>query len=355
VDRAYERAATVREYGAGNAEGGMSMGFAHPWLLLLLLLIPAWVWYARRLRPSALTFSRAGVLSRFAPRGVRILARVPGWLRALAFAAVVIAIATPRTGAAMVDVDAEGIAIVLVLDISSSMLAEDLVDEEDRRNRLTVAKATLADFVRGREHDRIGLVAFAGEALTQVPITIDYAVIFQALEQLQSGGMLEDGTAIGTAIATAANRLRRVPGKSRVMVLLTDGENNRGEIDPLTAAQAAEAYDVKVYTIGVGSEGVAPIPVANGPFGIQYANLPVHIDEKLLTEIARLTGGRYFRATNDVALDSIYHQIDLLEKSTVELRRYVQYTPHYLPLVLLAAAMLLAEWGLRASPWGRVP
>lgn len=333
----------------------MSMGFAHPWLLLLLLLIPAWVWYARRLRPAALTFSRAGVLSRFAPRGVRILARVPGWLRAIAFAAIVIAIATPRTGAAMVDVDAEGIAIVLVLDISSSMLAEDLVEEEDRRNRLTVAKATLADFVRGREHDRIGLVAFAGEALTQVPITIDYAVIFQALEQLQSGGMLEDGTAIGTAIATAANRLRRVPGKSRVMVLLTDGENNRGEIDPLTAARAAAAFDIKIHTIGVGSEGMAPIPIAQGPFGVQYANLPVSIDEKLLREIAQTTGGRYFRATNEAALDSVYSEIDTLEKSSVNVRRYVNYTPHYFPLLALALTLLLAEWTLRASRWGRVP
>jgi Ca-activated chloride channel family protein len=280
---------------------------------------------------------------------------VPGWLRALAFAAVVIAIATPRTGAAMVDVDAEGIAIVLVLDISSSMLAEDLVDEEDRRNRLTVAKATLADFVRGREHDRIGLVAFAGEALTQVPITIDYAVIFQALEQLQSGGMLEDGTAIGTAIATAANRLRRVPGKSRVMVLLTDGENNRGEIDPLTAARAAAAFDIKIHTIGVGSEGMAPIPIAQGPFGVQYANLPVSIDEKLLREIAQTTGGRYFRATNEAALDSVYSEIDTLEKSSVNVRRYVNYTPHYFPLLAFALTLLLAEWTLRASRWGRVP
>ena len=332
------------------------IGFAHPWVLAFLLVIPAYMLIKRRARPTALTFSRAGALGRFTPRSARWLAAFPGWLRALALVALIIALAAPRTGATLVDVDAEGIAIVLVLDISSSMLAEDMGEDNERRNRLTVAKATLADFVRGREHDRIGLVAFAGEALTQVPITVDYAVIFQSLEQLQSGtGLLEDGTAIGTAIATAANRLRRVPGKSRVMVLLTDGENNRGEIDPLTAARAAAAFDIKIHTIGVGSEGMAPIPIATGPFGVQYANLPVSIDEKLLGEIATSTKGRYFRATNEAALDSVYRAIDALEKSSVQVRRYVDYTAHYFPFLMVAMFALFGEWTLRASRWGRVP
>ncbi|HEX6307839.1 MAG TPA: VWA domain-containing protein [Longimicrobiales bacterium] len=330
----------------------MSFGFAHPWALLLLLCIPLYLWLTRGARPGTLTFSRAGLLGKIAPRSARILALIPGWLRALAFAALVIAIATPRTGASVVDVDADGIAIALVVDISSSMLAEDFAP----RNRLAVAKATVAEFVRGREYDRIGLVAFAGEALTQVPITIDYPVIYQALEQLQAGtGMLEDGTAIGTAIATAANRLRRAPGESRVMILMTDGENNRGDIDPVTAAQAAAAFDIKVYTIGVGSDGVAPIPIATGPFGVQYASLPVHIDEDLLREIASITGGQYFRATNEAALDSIYGRIDQLERTRVEISRYVNYTPHYLPLIVLATLALLGEWTLRASRFGRVP
>lgn len=329
-----------------------NLGFANPWALLLLLCIPLYAWLVRRARPGTLTFSRAGLLGRVAPRGARILARIPGWLRALAFAALVIAIATPRTGASVVDVDAEGIAIVVVVDISSSMLAEDFAP----RNRLAVAKETVAEFVRGREYDRIGLVAFAGEALTQVPITIDYPVIYQALEQLQAGtGMLEDGTAIGTAIATAANRLRRAPGESRVMIVMTDGENNRGDIDPLTAAQAAAAFDIRIYTIGVGSDGVAPIPIATGPFGVQYASLPVHIDEALLREIAGTSGGQYFRATNEAALDSIYGRIDQLERSNVEVRRYVNYTPHYLPLIAFAILALMTEWMLRASRFGRVP
>jgi Ca-activated chloride channel family protein len=330
----------------------MSFSFAHPWALALLLLIPLYVYFTRKARRTALVFSRTGMLGWLAGRGAHRIARVPGWLRACAITALIIALAAPRTGATVVDVDAEGIAIVIVLDISSSMLAEDFAP----RNRLAVAKEKVGQFVAGREYDRIGLVAFAGEALTQVPITIDYVVIHQALEQLQAGTqMLEDGTAIGTAIATAANRLRRVPGESRVMILMTDGENNRGEIDPLTAARAAQAYDIKIYTIGVGSEGIAPIPVATGPFGIQYANLPVHIDEPLLREIAQLTGGRYFRASNEAALDSIYHQIDQLEKSSVEVKRYVNYTPYYLPFVLLAMLALVGEWGVRASRWGTVP
>jgi Ca-activated chloride channel family protein len=251
----------------------------------------------------------------------------------------------------MVDVNAEGIAIMLVLDISSSMLAEDFAP----KNRLVVAKEKIAEFVRGRQYDRIGLVAFAGEALTQVPITIDYPVIYQAIDQLQAGTQqLEDGTAIGTAIATAANRLRDVAG-SRVIILLTDGENNRGEIDPITAAQAAAAYTIKVHTVGVGSEGMAPIPIAAGPFGLQYATLPVHIDEDLLTEVSALTGGRYFRATNEAALDSIYHEIDRLEKSSVDVKRYMNYTPRYVPFLVLAILALMAELALRASRWGRVP
>ncbi|HEU5208755.1 MAG TPA: VWA domain-containing protein [Longimicrobiales bacterium] len=329
----------------------MSFGFANPWALLLLPLLGLVLWLMRG-RERALTYSRAGTLAAVAGGGARLLARLPGWLRTGALALLIFALAGPRTGAAVVDVNAEGIAIVVALDISSSMLAEDFAPD----NRLAVAKRQVRDFIRGRTYDRIGLVAFAGEALTQVPITIDYEVIFQSLDQLRAGaGLLEDGTAIGTAIATAANRLRRAPGESRVMILMTDGENNRGDIDPRTAAQAAAALDIRIYTIGVGSEGVAPIPVATGPFGVQYATVPVSIDDELLTEIADMSGGRYFRATNPEALDSVYQQIDELEKSEVEVSRYMSYTPYYLPFVLLAGMLLMGEWGLRASRFGRLP
>lgn len=329
----------------------MSFGFANPWALALLLLIPAWVLLQRRWRPRGLPFPRAAEAAELDAPHTRWLARAPGWLRGAAVVALIIALAAPRTGATAVDIEAEGIAIMLVVDISSSMLAEDFHPD----NRLAVAKAKVADFVRGRRYDRIGMVAFAGEALTQVPITIDYDVLYRALERLDVG-QLEDGTAIGTAIATAANRLRQVPGESRVMILMTDGENNRGEIDPITAARAAAAFGIKIYTIGVGSDGVAPMPVARGLLGgYQYAQLPVHIDEELLREIANLTNGRYFRATNEAALDSIYRQIDELEKTTVEVRRYVEYTPRHLPFVILGVLFLAAEWLLLASRWGRVP
>lgn len=330
----------------------MSFDFAQPWLLLLLLAFPLWWWLSRRQRDGALVFSRAAVLGSLSPARSASIARLPDQLRLLALGLLIIALAGPRTGASVVDVDAEGIAIVVALDISSSMLAEDL----SPINRMEVARSTAREFIRGREYDRIGLVAFAGEALTQVPITIDYPVLYQSLEQLQAGsGMLEDGTAIGTALATAANRLRRVEGNSRVIVLVTDGENNRGQIDPLTAARAAAAFGIKVYTIGIGTEGVARVPVARGPFGVQYASLPVHIDEKLLGQIADLTGGRYFRAQTRQALETIYAQINRLEKTRVNVRRYMDYTPWHLPFVLLAVTFIMVEWLLRASRWGRVP
>ncbi|MCI0435546.1 MAG: VWA domain-containing protein [Gemmatimonadetes bacterium] len=331
----------------------MNLSFANPWVLLLLLWIPAGLWILRKVGArTALVHSRTASVARAAGRRAARIARVPAWLRTIAIAALVLALAAPQTGSSVVNMDAEGIAIVIALDISSSMLAEDFAPQ----NRLAVAKEKVAAFVRGRQYDRIGLVAFAGEALTQVPITIDYPILYQSLDELRAGSQqLEDGTAIGTAIATAANRLRRAPGESRVIILMTDGENNRGEIDPVTAAQAAAAFDVKIYTIGVGSEGLAPIPVATGPYGLQYATLPVHIDEELLRQISSITDGLYFRATNEAALDSIYQQIDELEKSTVEVRRYIEYTPRVLPFVLVAGLLLLLEWGLRASRWGRVP
>lgn len=328
----------------------MSFDFAHPWALLLLPLLPAYALYTRRWPTARLTFSRTSALARLGARR-NWLGKLPGAFRGGIVGALIIALAGPRTGTSAVDIDSDGIAIMMVVDLSSSMLAEDFHPD----NRLTVAKAHVAEFIRGRKHDRIGLVAFAGEALTQVPLTVDYPVLFQAIEQLDVG-ILEDGTAIGTAIATAANRLRQAPGKSRVMILMTDGENNRGQIDPVTAARAAAAFDVKIYTIGVGTDGVAPIPVARGLLGgYQYAMLPVHIDEDLLREVSDLTRGQYFRATNAAALDSIYDQIDRLEKSSVEVRRYVEHTPRHLPFLVLAGVLLTGEWLLRASRWGRVP
>ncbi len=327
----------------------MTFSFAHPWWLLALLPVGLYALLAMRGARPALVFSRAPTLSRLAAPLATRVAALPPFLRTLGILALVVALAGPRTGSSAEDVTSDGIAIVMALDISSSMLAEDF----HPRNRISVAKQTMHDFIAGRTQDRIGIVAFAGEALTQVPITVDYDVLYRALSNIDIGD-LEDGTAIGTAIATAANRLRKVPGKSKVIILMTDGVNNRGEIDPLTAAKAAGAFGIKIYTIGIGTEGVAPIPVARGLFGYEYANLPVHIDEALLRQIARVTGGQYFRATTGEALKDIYDQINRLEKSPVKVHRYVDYTPWHLPFLLLAVGCLACEWGLRASRWGRL-
>ncbi|MBV9774552.1 MAG: VWA domain-containing protein [Gemmatimonadetes bacterium] len=327
----------------------MSFEFVHPWALLLLLLPPLyWLW-TRRSRPTAVLLPRTGALARLQSRGTRWAARVPSVLRALAFVCLAVALARPRTGSAVVEEQAEGIGIVVAMDISSSMLAEDFRPS----NRLEVAKRTTARFIQGRKHDRIGLVAFAGEALTQVPTTVDYAVLFSALEQMQPG-MLEDGTAIGMGLATAVNRLRGVPGRSRVVILMSDGENNRGDIDPRAAARAAGALGIRVFTIGVGSRGIARVPVAVGAAGLRYAYLPVTIDEALLTDIARTTGGRYYRAADPQALSRVYAEIDRLVKTPVRVRRYVRHRELYLPLLLAGAALLALEWLWRGSRRGVV-
>jgi Ca-activated chloride channel family protein len=320
------------------------MNFAHPEALLLLLLVPLWLWWQHRRdgRRVTIPYSRASVLARGPRPSLRWVRWLP-WLRALALAGVIIAIAQPRSGARAERVSSDGIDIALAVDISSSMLAEDFQPQ----NRIEVAKEKVKRFVMGRRTDRVGLVAFSGEALTQVPLTTDYPVVLAAIDNLQVG-QLEDGTAIGTAIATAANRLRNSPGRSRVMVLLTDGENNRGSIDPRTAAQAAGTFGIRIYTIGVGSEGMAAVPVGRGLFGLRYENRPVKIDEALLTEIAASTGGRYFRARDAAALQSIYEQIDMLERSAVEARAYIRYTERFRWPLLFGIVALLTELLLRA-------
>jgi len=321
----------------------LGIDFGTPWALLLLLALPAWWVWRRRRSPGAIVFSRTDVLAR-GPRAGLLVSRTLFALRNLLLAGLVVALARPRSGAHAETVDSQGINIILAIDLSSSMLSEDFQPE----NRLEVAKAKVKQFILGRRNDRIGLVAFAGEALTQVPLTVDYPVLLAAVDNLQSG-QLEDGTAIGTAIATAANRLRDAPGKSKVLILLTDGVNNRGAIDPRTAAQAAAAVGVKIYTIGVGSEGMAPVPVGRGLMGLRYEYRPVEIDEALLQDIARTTGGRYFRAVDAAALQRIYQQIDQLEREPVQAHTYVRYTelfrwPLAAALVALAVEALLLAW-----------
>jgi Ca-activated chloride channel homolog len=322
--------------------------FARPWLLLLLLMLPLW-WLLRRRRAVPAAHYSDVTLPAMATRR-RWWVVLPPVLRGLALAALTLAAAGPRLGGDTVEIKQEGIAIVITLDISSSMLAEDFAPS----NRLEVAKRQAVGFVRGRSADRIGLVAFAGEALTQVPVTLDYPVIEQAVMDLKIGS-LEDGTAIGSGLATAVNRLRRAPDKSKVILLLTDGENNKGLIDPRTAAATAAAFGIKVYTIGVGTIGEAPIPTGRGLGGFRYELLPVRIDEPLLQEIAQKTGGRYFRAKDSEALSRIFRQIDALEKTPIHVTRYTRYDETTRPLILLGLTALALELLIGSTLVVRVP
>ena len=326
------------------------MSFARPLLLALLVLLPLW-WWLRARRLARLSGTRMSDVRPAEGVTERLwVARLPVTLRSVCLGAWMVAAAGPRLGSARKETRSEGISIVLCVDLSSSMLAEDFAPA----NRIDVAKQTALEFVRARTSDRIGVVAFAAQALTQVPITTDYAVLEEALRELRVG-MLEDGTAIGTAIATAATRLRRAPGKSKVIILLTDGVNNRGTVDPRTAAQAAAAFGIRIYTIGVGTRGEAPVPTGQGVDGLRYQNLPVEIDEPLLTDVARATGGRYFRATDSESLRHVFEEINRLEKTTVEQVVYRRFDEAYRVPLALGLLALGLEVVISATFAVRVP
>jgi Ca-activated chloride channel family protein len=325
--------------------------FEDPMVLSLLAVLPLILWaHQRRTRQSATIRYSAVEAIKAAGGGVgRWRHRIPLALRGLAFAALVIALARPQTGITSENVLTEGIDIALVLDVSSSMLAEDL-----EPNRLEAAKAVAADFVAGRQNDRMGLVAFAGQAFTQAPLTFDYGVVQSLLGELDVG-MIEDGTAVGMGLATAVKRLQASPAESKVVILLTDGRSNRGEIGPVTAAQMAQALGVRVYTIGAGAEGTARVPVADPFGGTRYATVRVDLDERTLREVAELTGGRYFRATDAESLAAIYAEIDDLETTEIEVENFTQFGEEFpLPLgigfLLLAAELGLSRTVLRKLP-----
>lgn len=322
------------------------MSFARPLLLILLLLPLLLLIRGRRGRSIPVG---DGALSAAASRRA-VVPWIPPLCRALALSAWIVAAAGPRLPGGAATIRSDGIGIVIAIDVSSSMLAEDFAPS----NRLFVAKQQAIAFIRGREADRIGLVAFAGEALTQIPVTLDYAVLEQAVNAL-AVGTLEDGTAIGSGLATAVNRLRRVPVRSRVVLLLTDGVNNRGAIDPRTAADAAAAFGIKVYTVAVGTIGEARMPTGKGLSGFRYEMLPVEIDEALLRDIATKTGGQYFRATDTESLRRIFQQIDQLERTPLESRRYRAADETTAPFLLgglglLALALLLGSTAVVRSP-----
>ncbi|MFW6039600.1 MAG: vWA domain-containing protein [Gemmatimonadota bacterium] len=307
---------------------------AWPWLGLLLL-VPAGLWFAHH-RRRRLVYP--GLSDGLPVKRRTLWSLWPDALRAVALGLVAIALAGPLRSVERVVQRAEGVTIQLAFDISSSMLAEDFRPD----NRIAVARREVARFVENRETDRIGLVAFAGEALTVVPGTLDHDVVLRAVENLNVG-QLTDGTAIGTALATAVNRLRESADGSRVVVLLTDGDNNRGVIDPVSAASAAAALGIRVYTIGIGRDGVVPVPIGRTRFGYQYANMEVTVNDELLTRVAEQTGGVYFRATDPEALQRIYERIDELETSPLREERFTETAAVRRELVFVALLALLLE------------
>jgi Ca-activated chloride channel family protein len=313
--------------------------FAEPLFLYLLTIVPAMIAFYLFKQQKATASLRVPGLQPFEDTVTTFRHYLRHFLFALRTVSVIlliIVLARPQATNKFQNVSTEGIDIVLTIDISGSMLARDF-----RPDRLEASKDVATEFISGRPYDRMGLVVFSGESFTQCPLTTDHAVLVNLLREIQSG-MIEDGTAIGMGLATAVNRIKDSQAKSKVIILLTDGVNNRGEIAPATAAGIAKTYGVRVYTIGVGTQGMAPYPV-NTPFGIQYQDMPVEIDEGILKEISETTGGKYFRATDNDKLQQVYKEIDKLEKSKIDVRQFSRKEEKYFIPALIAFCLLAIE------------
>ena len=320
-----------------------NIDFANPEFLWLLLVIPLMViWYVLRQRKLYGTV-KVSSNRMFETSILGILRHSLFVFRTIAIISICIAIARPQTSLSWQDVTTEGIDIVVAMDVSGSMLAEDF-----RPNRLEASKKVAMEFIAERPHDRVGLVVYGGESFTQCPLTTDHDVLLNLFRSVDFG-MIEDGTAIGEGLATAVSRLKDSKAISKVAILLTDGANNSGSIAPITAAEIAREFGVRVYTVGVGSNGTARTPLIDQYGRTIYRNVPVKIDEKTLGEIADITDGQYFRATNKNALEEIYQQIDKLEKSKIEVTEYKKKSEKFLPFVVLAIGLLLLEFLLKLT------
>lgn len=325
--------------------------FANPeffWLLILIPLIIVWYIFQSKKKFAPIKLSTTDFVQTIKPTTRVRLRHFPFVLRLLTLILIVFILARPQISSSHKTVKTEGIDIVISLDISSSMLAEDF-----KPNRLEAAKKTAIQFIDNRINDRIGLVVFSAQSFTQCPITIDHSVLKNLFTSVKSG-MIEDGTAIGMGLATAVDRLKDSKAKSKVIILLTDGVNNRGLIAPMTAAEIATTFGIRVYTIGVGTRGMAPYPVKT-PFGTQYINMEVEIDEDLLKDIAKTTGGKYFRATNNKALENIYNEIDKLEKTIIDEMMFHRKSEEFLPFGIAAGIFLLSEILLMFFVYRKIP
>ena len=317
--------------------------FAHPGFFWLLLIVPLMIgWYVWREQLLQGTLSVSAVKAFSLPKNSIIpkLRHSGIALRSLAIIALIFALARPQSSLSWQNSTTEGIDIVIASDISGSMLAEDF-----QPNRLEAGKNIAIDFIKNRPDDRIGLVIFSGESFTQCPLTIDHDVLINLYQDIKYG-MIDDGTAIGMGLATAVNRLKDSEAKSKVVILLTDGSNNMGSIPPVTAAEIAKQFGVRVYTVGIGTHGFAPYPVQT-PMGIQYQRMAVDVDEVTLGKIASITGGKYFRATDNATLKDIYEQIDKLEKAKIDVTQYHKKTELFLPFALIALLFLALEFALK--------
>lgn len=310
---------------------------AYPWMVLGLSLIPLLVYLRARFGAQLPSFrySELGHLARL-PRSVWArLSWFPFAFRMIAFGLLVIALARPQQGATGAEIRAEGVDIMLVIDVSSSMLAEDFRPN----NRLAVAKEVVADFIERRDNDRLGMIVFARHALTKTPLTLDHDILLTHLDDVDVG-TIADGTAIGNAVASSVNRLKDSDAESRIMILLTDGENTAGEIDPVTAAQLAKTFGIRVYTVGVGRGGQVPYPFHDPLYGTVRRNVDIPIDEETLTEIASITDAQFFRARDAESLKAVYDEIDTLERTEIEQIQYVRYT-ELAPYFMMAALLFL--------------
>lgn len=333
--------------------GGMT--FQHPWVLTLLLLIPVMAWLKGKFGGTpGVVFSSTKALEAI---GSQRRSRVGGLLSSLAllaFACFVIGAARPQLGSTITRVEASGVDIMLVIDVSRSMLAEDFTIGNQRANRLDAVRQVTERFIEERPNDRIGIVAFAGRPYLVSPLTLDHSWLIRNLDRVQIG-MVEDGTAIGSALASAANRLKDKDAKSKLIVLLTDGDNNMGKVMPITAAEAANALGIRIYAIGAGTRGTAPFPVTDRFGRTQYQSIPVEFDENVLREIAAVSGGQYFRATDTRSLVDIFNEIDQLEKSKIEIERISQYEDLFPWLLMAGLAFLLIETVGSQTVWRRLP
>jgi len=339
-----------------------ALTFARPWLLLLLLAIPLLAYLRGKRGPSAaLTFSSTATLRAI---GKQSVSRAGKLLRALIFLALalfVVALARPQLGKSLTQVEASGIDIMLVLDVSGSMYTKDFTIGGDRATRLDAIKEVTRKFIEGRPNDRIGIIAFAGRPYVVSPMTLDHDWLMQNLERVRVG-LVEDGTAIGSAMASAANRLNDKRSKSRVIVLLTDGENNAGKISPNTAAEAVRALKIHFYAIGAGINGIAPAPIftQRGPMtdmlgNLVYQNQRVEFNEAGLREVAKIAEGQFFRATDTQSLEQIYRDIDKLEKSTVAVKKYQEYRDLFSVCIASGAGLLVAQVLLSQTIWKKLP